>query len=222
MPPASLAPFLLLSMACASLGVPIAAPADGTPVSSWIHSSGPFTVEYPTAYQPPPTYTARALVPVPGYDAGRATLATIDISASISSVWKYAGGVLDPTGNVVFVPHSADNVGVFDPATRLFSVVDLPLSDANSTVGKYMGGVLVPSGKIIFVPHGANDVGVFDPATRLFSTVDVSSSLPPPLACKFVGGVLAPSGVVVFVPYYEAKVGIFNPATNAFSLIDIS
>jgi len=155
----SLFPWLHCSMACASLAVPIAAPAGGGgAVSPWAPGAGISIVEYPTVYQPPPTYTARALEPFWGYDAGRSSLATLDISASISVEWKYAGGVLAPNGKVVFVPHSADNVNIFDPATQIFSVVDIPAT--NSTAGKYMGRVLVPSGKIIFVPHSANDVGI--------------------------------------------------------------
>jgi hypothetical protein len=45
-------------------------------------------------------------------------------------------------------------VGVFDPSTDAFSVVDI--SGVIAVDNKYYGGVLAPNGKIYFVPHGAN------------------------------------------------------------------
>jgi len=44
------------------------------------------------------------------------------------------------------VPSSAPNVGVFDPRTNAFRVVDI--SDTVSGIFKYNGGVLAPNGKV--------------------------------------------------------------------------
>jgi hypothetical protein len=98
-------------------------------------------------------------VPVSGYDAGTPSFSSVDISGTISSDYKYSGGVLLPSGKVVSVPYSAANVGVFDPATDTLSLV----GDAMFGSNKYSGGVLLPSGKVVFVPYGADNVGVFDP-----------------------------------------------------------
>ena len=37
--------------------------------------------------------------------------------------YKYHGCVLAPNGNVVFVPHMANSVGIFDPVSNVFSAV---------------------------------------------------------------------------------------------------
>ena len=36
---------------------------------------------------------------------------TINIVSTISSDWKYAGGVLGPNGLIYFAPQNADNIG---------------------------------------------------------------------------------------------------------------
>ena len=36
---------------------------------------------------------------------------TIDISNTMSGVWKYSGGVLGPNGLIFFVPTNANNIG---------------------------------------------------------------------------------------------------------------
>jgi len=67
-------------------------------------------VRYPSSY----TYSldaTRTLTPVPGYLPGTPTFSAIDISATISSDWKYYGGVLGPNGKIYLVPYYADHVG---------------------------------------------------------------------------------------------------------------
>ena len=39
---------------------------------------------------------------------------TIDISDQISGEFKYAGGVLAPDGNIVFVPSNTDKIGILE------------------------------------------------------------------------------------------------------------
>jgi len=55
--------------------------------------------------------------------------------------------------------YDAEKVGIFDPATDVFSLVGAFISGSQ----KYLGGVLLPSGKVVFVPYDADHVGVFDP-----------------------------------------------------------
>jgi hypothetical protein len=44
------------------------------------------------------------------------------------------------------VPHAVNVVGVFDPATSLFTTLDIPASI--STAFKFYGCVLAPNGKV--------------------------------------------------------------------------
>ena len=60
------------------------------------------------------------------------------VGPSISGESKYVGGVLLPSGDVLFVPCNADSVAIFDPATYTVSLVGGDIS------GIYCGGVLLP------------------------------------------------------------------------------
>lgn len=68
-----------------------------------------------------------------------------------------------------------DHVGVFDPSTDAFSVVDISSTISGST--KYVGGVLAPNGKIYFVPTNADNVGVFTPGSAA-PIYDVDGDIP--------------------------------------------
>jgi hypothetical protein len=47
------------------------------------------------------------------------------------------------------VPSSADNVGVFEPATNAFALIEIAAKESGY---KYGGGVLAPNGYIYFSP----------------------------------------------------------------------
>jgi len=176
------------------------------------------SVQYPSNYSHPPSYTTRTLVPGGGHpEESSWRFTTVNISGKVTGNFKYVGGVLTASCKVVFVPCDADVVGIFDPATSAFSVVDISAKVRGRN--KYFGGVLAPSGKVVFVPWHAAQVGIFDPSTHAFSVVDISAAA---TGAKYVGGVLAPNGRIVFVPWDVNNVGIFDPAISAFSLIDIS
>ena len=68
-------------------------------------------VNYPSWYIYPPSYGTRSLTHVPAYEVGNSTFGTIDISDTISSYYKYWGGVLAPNGKIYLVPRNADNIG---------------------------------------------------------------------------------------------------------------
>ncbi len=143
-----------------------------------------------------------------------------DISSVI--VLPYCGGVLAPNGLIYFIPHNADNIGVFNPSTRAFSVIDISSVIAHDA--KYVGGVLAPNGHIYFVPYTADSIGDFDPSTGGFSVISISVSLcaTPLRGYKYEGGVLAPDGHIYFVPCNANCIGDFDPATGIFTFIDIS
>ena len=83
-------------------------------------------------------------------------------------------------------------MGIFDPSTHAFSVVDISAAVAGA---KYVGGVLAPNGRIVFVPWDVDNVGVFDPATRAFSLVDISATISG--VAKYRGTFTQPSGILV-------------------------
>jgi len=225
---------------CPSPKIPT--PPSPSPKISTTAPSGFFdreSVEYPSDHAYPPSYTTRTLLPVKGYHAGSPGFVNVDISANtVSFLWgsgEFRGGVLAPNGKVVFVSHSAQIVGVFDPATNAFSGVDIPVIGRNYLdSSKYSGGALAPNGKIYFVPYRAKNVGVCDPVTSAFSVVDLpgrSTSEDDDFGYDgfgaysgglYSGGVLGPNGKIYFVPFEADNVGVFDPATDAFSVVDVS
>jgi hypothetical protein len=84
------------------------------------------SVQYPSNYSHPPSYTTRTLVPgdhTPGAQGFKFT--TVNISGTVTGNFKFVGGVLTPSYKVVFVPCDANAVGIFDPATSAFEAVDI-------------------------------------------------------------------------------------------------
>ena len=88
------------------------------------------------------------------------TFSVIDISSTISSGSKYAGGVLGPDGKIYCNPYDANNIGVFDPSTKIFSTIDV--SSTGTGGAKYAGGVVAGNSKIYFVPRHADNIGELD------------------------------------------------------------
>ena len=65
------------------------------------------------------------------------------------------------SAKVVFAPHSANEIAVFDTATNNVEFVDLNMAgDA-----KFYGVATVGS-KAVLAPHNANEIAVFDAATN--------------------------------------------------------
>ena len=71
-------------------------------------------VRYPSSYSYAATYETRSLTPVAGYEHGTSMFTTMDISSTISSDSKYAGGVLGPDGLIYFVPWDQNNIGILN------------------------------------------------------------------------------------------------------------
>jgi hypothetical protein len=124
----------------------------------------------------------------------------------------YAGSVLLPDGRVLFVPHNASNVGIFNPATLNFSSIVTP--GLGAAGAKFRCGVLIPNGNVVFVPWSSSNVGMFNPVTYAYSNIAVGAQ--PPASC-FQGAVLSPTGNVVMIPRNSANIGIFNPTTLAMT-----
>ena len=174
-------------------------------------------VRYVSNHSFPLAELSRTLTPIAGYDAGVYNFTSDKISIDQVSL-KYNGGVLGPDGNIVFVPHMADNIGIFDPSDRSFTTIDITVGGKWN--GKYSGGVLGSDGKIVFVPFNTGILGIFDPSDRSFTTIDISDQISGDNT--YSGGVLGPDGKIVFVPAKADHIGIFDPSDRSFTAIDIS
>jgi hypothetical protein len=146
-------------------------------------------------------------------DAVMTDLLTYTTVSGAPSGFAYYGSVLVPDGRVVFVPHNATTVGIFNPTTNTYSTYPTGLAGGGNT---YAGGVLVPDGRVVFVTRSATTVGVFNPITNLYTTYATGLSA---MSDSYWGGVLVPDGRVVFVPFNSTTIGIFNPVTNTYSTI---
>lgn len=147
------------------------------------------------------------------YDERTDLVASVPLPGSIvGQSAKYAGAVLLPSGNVCFVPHTAQRVAVMSADGSSVQEVGNVLTGGN----KYVGGVLVPSGKVVFVPYLSSNVGVFDPATG--QTTLVAHGLGPG-GGLFAGGLLTPDGKVLFVPHDAMSMGLFDPELGTMSYV---
>jgi hypothetical protein len=70
----------------------------------------------------------------------------------------FQGGTLLPSGNVIFAPADASNVGMFDPGTLTYSNCAL----VSTATGKFFGCTLVPDGRVVFCPASSANVGVLN------------------------------------------------------------
>ena len=95
---------------------------------------------------------------------------------------------MGPDGKLYFVPHKADNIGVYDPSIlgpQGFSTINL-----STTGNAYKGtkaGILGPDGKIYFVPYyfpdtiGPGNIGVLDIGNKDLA-YEVSGGIPEALS----------------------------------------
>jgi hypothetical protein len=70
----------------------------------------------------------------------------------------FQGGVLLPSGNVVFCPADASNVGMFDPVGLTYSNCAL----VSTATAKFFGCSLIQDGRVMFTPSTAANVGVLN------------------------------------------------------------
>jgi hypothetical protein len=70
----------------------------------------------------------------------------------------FQGGVLLPSGNVVFCPADASNVGMFDPVGLTYSNCAL----VSTATAKFYGCSLIQDGRVVFTPATSANVGVLN------------------------------------------------------------
>ena len=93
-----------------------------------------------------------------------AAISEIAIGHIVSGDHKYAGAVLGLSGLIYFTPLRATGIGVLDPSTEKFSVVDIATNFVEDGHSNYFcGAVLAPNGRVYFTPATRGSVGVYDP-----------------------------------------------------------
>ena len=115
----------------------------------------------------------------------------VDISATISSDFKFMGAAVVGDGRMVFAPFSADGVGVFDPTDDSFTLVDISATISSNV--KFVGAAVAGDSRVVFAPYAADGVGVLSlppgtdwcnccesKMTKLGLNLDRVCVLPPP------------------------------------------
>lgn len=122
----------------------------------------------------------------------------------------YYGGVLSQTGDVHFIPHSA-NVGQKVTYSGTVVTYSLIYTGANA----YAGGILMANGDIRFAPFSANNVNTNNHGQRIDrSGVTATINFPErPGTSKFTGAIASPSGLVHFIPRSSANAVRLNSRT---------
>lgn len=119
---------------------------------------------------------------------------------------SYSGAILTPSGNVVFVPLSSSNIGVYNPSALTFANVVAP-------GGSYAGAVLDPLGNVVMVPaNSSSNIGTFNHLLGTFSNITGTR-----YDGSFSGAVILPNGNVICVPNTNSNVVQFNPTNQTFS-----
>jgi len=73
----------------------------------------------------------------------------------------FQGSALLPSGNVIFCPADASNVGMFDPAALTYS----NCAAVSTATAKFYGATLVPDGRVVFTPATSANVGILNTFT---------------------------------------------------------
>ena len=124
------------------------------------------------------------------------------ISTATSNGAYNSGGVLLPSGAVVFVPNSSNLLEYSGELTQLSVTTGIGIQ-----VGNFGGGVLLPNGNVLFVPQISN-VGLYNPVVGAYSNVTTK-------ARGRYSGVLTANNVVL-TPYgAPSNVIVYDHVTTA-------
>jgi len=117
----------------------------------------------------------------------------------------FNGGVLAPSGKVVFIPFQSANVCVF--STTISNTFQ-----HNVKVPAFCGGVLDPFGNVVMIPYSTtSNICTFNEQNNTFSNAAFINA-----DGTFAGGVLC-NGNVYCVPKTNSNVCTFNPLTRQVS-----
>ena len=121
----------------------------------------------------------------------------------------FYGGVLLPNGNVVLVPRNSPNIGLYNPATNVYT--DGPTHGRGEFA--FDGGLLLPDGRVFLAPRISATIGLYNPATNTYTNGPAHGRG----ANAFAGSVLLPDGNVLLVPLVSPNIGLYNPTANTFT-----
>ena len=138
------------------------------------------------------------------------TYSTVAGKSGTANYWYY-GGVTIPGKKVVFVPHNASTVLVFNALTNSFVEYATTLAGGNN----YWGGALTYDNRVVFAPRAAASVGIFNPVTNTFSSVGIPAV--GSTADRYYGAIATPDKRIIFVPASATTVGVFDPQTEIFT-----
>jgi hypothetical protein len=128
--------------------------------------------------------------------------------SNVTAASGFGGGVLLPSGNVMFVPNTTANIGQLNPTSLVFSNVT-----ATGVIGA-IGGVLLPNGNVVFATQSSSrsNAGMYNPTLNppTYSNISIGQG-----SFGGVGGVLVPNGNVIFFPAIFSFPLSFNPTTFA-------
>ena len=139
------------------------------------------------------------------------TYSTVAGKTGTANYWYY-GGVTIPGNKVVFVPHNASTVLVFNAATNSFVEYATTLTTG---ANNYWGGALTYDNRVVFAPRSVASVGIFNPVTNTFSSVGIPAV--GSTADRYYGAIATPDKRIIFVPASATTVGVFDPQTEIFT-----
>ena len=139
------------------------------------------------------------------------TYSTISGKSGTANYWYY-GGVAVPGNKVVFVPHNASTVLVFNALTNSFVEYATTLA---AGANNYWGGALTYDNRVVFAPRAVASVGIFNPVTNTFSSVGIPAV--GSTTDRYFGAIATLDKRIVFVPASATSVGVFDPQTETFT-----
>ena len=114
------------------------------------------------------------------------------------------------------VPYRADNVGVVDVSSGVFSTISTRDAGVTGT-SKYVGAAAVAA-SVYFPPFDQDSVGVLDTASRAFSTIRIDGVT---RGGQNYAGAVAVGTTVYMAPWNQEGVGVLDTVTSMFSTIDV-
>lgn len=142
---------------------------------------------------------------------------TIGVQTGIA---KYSAAAQGADGKIYFIPGSAKQIMILDPATDMVEYDDFGI-DWEPFSHYWSSAVMANNGKIVCAPSFSNKILVIntfsngDPATVNLIT---DSRLVAPNAFKFEDGYLHTNGLIYFPPRHFNHILEFNPTNNAIRL----
>jgi hypothetical protein len=126
----------------------------------------------------------------------------------------FQGGVLAPSGRVVFIPYTSPNIQAYVDESQ--SIVNS--FKHNVPTPAFSGGVLDPLGNVVMIPASiTSNIGTYNAESNLYSNVVRIFA-----DGTFSGGVLLTNGNVVLVANTNANICQFNPflgtVSNSFTV----